>query len=115
MTVGAAIALAAFHLENDDFLGTEEIFDHAGDLGTFDNGGTDIELAVISGDSENLIEDNFVAGFDTDFFDLDDITDLNFILFSAMFTTKSLRRKVNLWGTENRYRPNRAHRTATPK
>ena len=51
MTVGAAIALAAFHLENDDFLGTEEIFDHAGDLGTFDNGGTDIELAVISGDS----------------------------------------------------------------
>ena len=83
MTVGAAIALAAFHLENDDFLGAEEIFDGTGNFGTFDDRGTDIEFAVIAGDSENLIKNHFVTGFNADFVDFDDVTDLNFVLFSA--------------------------------
>ena len=88
MAVGAAIAFAAFHLEDDDLFSAEEIFDGRSNFGTFDDRGTDVEFAVIAGDGENLIKNDFIARLDTEFFDFDDVTDLNFVLFSASLNNR---------------------------
>ena len=85
MTLGTAIAFAAFHFENDDLFGAELIQNGGFDGGTGDHGGADIEFAAFFADGEDFVKSDFGTDFEVEFFDFDNITGLNGVLFSASF------------------------------
>lgn len=84
MTDGALIALATFLDERNDFRTAEVFDDLQGDFCAFDVRGSDLQFGTI-GEGENFIDDDgFILG-NVKEFEIETVTGLDTVLFSAGF------------------------------